>query len=290
MEKVKFGFVSIIGEANAGKSTLLNKILKDNISIATKRKNTTKKSIKAIYNDQDSQIVFVDTPGFLKVRTLYDKKVNSEIDNFLQDLNIILFLTPFYQEINENKINQIFKLKGNAKIYLIITKIDLDLGKQKVFQIATKYKKYKFDKIIPISSKKNLNINNLIDEIKKDLSLEDIQYSKENNIEESKQSWIEETIRGKILLNFNDEIPHQVLVRTINFKETKDKLEIQIQILVNKNSQKGIIIGKNGEMINKIKEYSKKDIEKKYKKKVYLNISVKTEIDWKNKNSILKEI
>lgn len=289
MKKINFGYVAIIGETNVGKSTLLNAILKEKVSIATRRKNTTRNMIQGIYNDSNSQIVFIDTPGFLKnIKSVYDKKIEKEINNSISEIDIILFLIPFWKDINKNDLKRINNLK-NIKKYLIITQIDRAKNKEEIFNYARKYKDEKaFDKIIPISAKKNLNIFNLLEELKKDLPLDIPHFELADKSIYDKDFFIKEIIREKLLLNLNYEIPHQILIEIISLKENEKKMEIEAKIILNKENHKGIIIGKQGEMINKVKEFVIKDLEKKYNKKIILKFIIKVEKDWKNKINIIK--
>ncbi|BDV02330.1 MAG: GTPase Era [Candidatus Hepatoplasma vulgare] len=290
MKKVKFGYVAIVGETNVGKSTLLNAILKEKISIATRRKNTTRNMIQGIYNDKDSQIVFIDTPGFIKnTKNIYDKKIEKEISNSISEIDILLFLTPFWKEINDNDLKRINNLK-NVKKYLLITQIDRSKNKHEIFTYASKFQKEKtFDKIIPISSRKNLNVTNLIEELKKDLPLDSPHFEIDNKTNYEKEFFIKEIIREKLLLNLNYEIPHQLLIQITNIKENEKKIELEAKIILNRDSHKGIIIGKNGEMIDKIKEFVIYDLEKKYNKKIIIKFIIKVEKDWKNKANIIGE-
>ncbi|BDV03584.1 MAG: GTPase Era [Candidatus Hepatoplasma scabrum] len=301
MNQKKSGFVTIIGKTNAGKSTLINKIIDQKISIATHRKNTTRNQIRGIYNKKDLQIVFIDTPGFLNQTK--NTKLNLEmkkriIASFL-GVDIILFLIPFWGKFDKIYLENLSLLRNKneqsfPKKYCLITKIDLikknqnnDLHElvQSIAQLDF------FDKIIPISSLKGYNIDLLLEEIKKDLKDDVFYYDQENSNTVSDEFYIAEIIREKVLLYLNNEIPHHIFVKTTEIKTKKDLISIDAEIIVDRESLKKIVIGKQGTKIKQIGQFARIEIEKYFKnKKIYLNLIVKIKKDWQNKESIIKDI
>ncbi|AHK22443.1 GTPase Era [Candidatus Hepatoplasma crinochetorum] len=300
MEEKKSGFVTIIGKPNVGKSTLINKIIDRKVSIATHRKNTTRNQIRGIYNRENVQIVFIDTPGFLsEYKTKLNLEMQKRIKESLIGVDIILFLIPFWEKFDDDYLRKITLLnlgteKNFPKKYCIITKIDLikgDEGNELKELVQAIFQLNYFDKIIPISGLKNLNIDLLIEEIKSDLTDNIFHYSEKDFKGGSDQFYIQEIIREKILLYLNEEIPHNIFVQLKNISIKNKLISIEADIIVNRESLKRIVIGKEGIKIKQIGENARKEIEKYFEnKKVFLNLIVKVKKDWENKDSIIKGI
>ena len=288
----KSGFVTIIGKPNAGKSTLLNQIIGHKISIATSKQNTTRNQIRGIYNDQDSQIVFLDTPGFLKAKTILDENMQKRIVDSLNGVDIILYLLPFWKELDNNYLKLIsFNKTGSAKKYLLLSKVDKASNKADVFEAAAKFNDSDlFDKIIPISSHKDINIQSLIEEIKKDLKNDIAYYDKEDSHNNSDKFYISEIIREKALFNLQEEIPHHLFVFVDELKIKKGLISIRAEIVLDRDNLKRILIGKNGSMIKIIGQKAREELEQYFGRKVFLEIFVKIRKDWQNKDSIIKNI
>ncbi len=290
--KIKSGFVTIVGKPNAGKSTLLNCIIGHKISIATHKQNTTRNQIKGIYNDENSQIVFIDTPGFITAKTKLDQDMHQRIINSIKGVNIILYLLPFWKELDEDYLNTIEITKDvSIKKYLLLTKIDKASNKQLIFEAASKFNNNKyFNKIIPISSHRDLNIDNLLKEIKKDLKEDIAYYQRENSHEYSDQFYCAEIIREKALFNLNEEIPHHLFVSIEEFELKKDKVFVRAEIIVDRDNLKKIVVGKNGEKIKIIGQKAREELEQYFGKKVFIETFVKVRENWQNKDSIIKKI
>ncbi len=285
----KVGFVTIVGKTNAGKSTLINQIFKSKIAIATPKSNTTRNVINAIYNDQESQISFIDTPGFLKVKTKLDEQMVEVIRSSLKDVDIILFLLSSIDKIDKEYLKNIELVNKDIKTFLLINKIDL-ISKEELFHKIMEIDQMKiFDEIIPISALKNKNIDTLISVIKKNLK-KDFQYYPEDQITVySKEFYTSEIIREKILFLLEQEVPHEIFVSIDEFKEEEEKIFIRAEIIISRDSLKKIIIGKDGAMIKEIGIKSRIELERHFNKKISLQTFVKTRKNWKNKESIIKK-
>lgn len=288
----KSGFVTIVGKPNAGKSTLLNYLIGQKVSIATHKKNTTRNQIKGIYNDEDSQIVFVDTPGFIESKTKLDVDMRQRIIDSLKGVDIILYLIPFWKDLDNDYLDNIEVTKNSkAKKYLLLTKIDKADAKAEVYAAAAKYQENDFfDKIIPVSSYKDLNLDNLITEIKKDLKEDIAYYDKEKSSEYTDEFYAAEIIREKALFNLGEEIPHHLFVSIDEFELKKDSVYIRAEIIIDRENLKRIVIGKDGSKIKIIGQKAREELENYFGRSVYLETFVKIRKDWQNKDSIIKNI
>lgn len=288
----KSGFVTIIGKPNSGKSTLINTFLKEKISIVTRRINTTRNEIRGIYNDDDSQIIFLDTPGFLKVTNKLDEKMKKIISHSLNEIDVLLYLIPFYEKIDQNYID-LFKIKELENVYkiLVVTKLDLLKNKNEIPSLVEKFKSTKiFDTFIPVSSIKKQNIDILLKEIKLHLK-DNVKFyeTTQKSIEEEK-FYISEIIREKLLIYLNDEIPHNIFVRTKEFVKKPNIYKIFCEVIVNRNGLKKIVIGEQGSKLKEIGTKSRIELEKYFKKKIFLELKVIVKEDWLNNEIILKDL
>ncbi len=291
-EKIKSGFVTIVGKPNAGKSTLLNYLIGHKVSIATHKQNTTRNQIKGIYNDSESQIIFVDTPGFISVKTKLDEDMHQRIVDSIKGVDVILYLLPFWKDLDEDYLRTIELTKNTkAKKYLLLTKVDKAETKDKIFEAAAKYNEQDiFDKIIPISSHRNINIDPLIEEVKKDLKEDIAYYGREDSHEYSDQFYCSEIIREKALFNLDKEIPHHLFVAIEEFDLKPDKVFIRAELIVDRENLKRIVVGKDGQMIKIIGQKAREELENYFGRKVFIETFVKVRKDWKNKDSIIKGI
>jgi GTP-binding protein Era len=286
----KSGFVAIIGRPNVGKSTLLNALLKKHLSIISPKPQTTRNSIQGIMHLEDAQIVFVDTPGIHSDTTALDTLMNQESYDALQDVDIILYIidaTKFYG-MDENIIKV---LKKNTAIkFLILNKIDL-LKRDQIIKILGYFHNNElFKEIIPMSIIKNVNLE-VLEKLLIDNLKEGPKYYPEETISDKSDDFhISELIREKILKYTEEEIPHGTHVYVESIKKYGQKgLTIQAVIVVEKDSHKGIIIGKNGQKLRQIGSLARKDIERFMNAFIDLRIFVKVEKNWKDKNNLLKE-
>lgn len=288
---MKCGFVSIIGRANVGKSTLLNSILECHLSITSPVSGTTRNIIQGIYNDDDSQIIFLDTPGIHKAINRLGRILNKQATSMFKDTDLILFVVDAYAGIGKGDNLIIEYLKAtDIPVILILNKID-KLNNEQIFEAINTYKDlYSFAEIIPISAKENDNIERVIDLIKKYLP-EGIKYFGDDSItNSSKYFMISEYVREKLFQYLTQEIPHSITCVTNLYEEKDDIINVGVDIIVDRDSLKKIVIGENGSLIKQVGIEARKDIEELLGKKIYLELYVKTIKNWREKESILKEL
>ncbi|MCI5733748.1 MAG: GTPase Era [Tenericutes bacterium] len=287
---MKSGFVSIVGRPNVGKSTLLNKLLNQKIAITSDKVGTTRNMIYGVYNEDDTQIVFVDTPGINKATSklgeVLNKTAYSSFDN-----DLVLFLVDIASGFgpNDNKILNRLK-EDNKDVILVLTKVD-KIKKDKLYDEITKLKDlYNFLDIVPISSIKGINTTELIEVIKKYLK-DDVKYFDDDVITNvSEKFLVGEIIREKVLNLTREEVPHAVTCVVENMEFKKDKCYINACIVVDRDNLKGIIIGKNGQMLKKIGSMAREEIEVLLGKKVYLELFVKVIDNWRQKPNLFQEL
>lgn len=288
---MRSGFVSILGRPNVGKSTLLNSIVNAKLAITSDVAGTTRNTIEGIYNEDDTQIIFIDTPGLNKPLSKLGKLLNKETLNSLSDVDVILFLIDGSSNIGPGDQHIINILKNiDIPVILVINKIDKMDRESLVYKINEYKDLYHFADIVPVSALKDDNIKELIDTIKPYLS-DNIRYYDKNQITNLNPKFIiSELVREKVLRLTNDEVPHSVTCVTTHLENKEDIVEVYVDIIVDRDSLKKIIIGKNGNMIKEIGRRARKDIEEMYDKKVYLELYCKTVKDWKDKEAYLKEL
>lgn len=287
---MKCGFVSIVGRPNTGKSTLLNKLIGEKIAITSDVSGTTRNNIKGIYNDKDSQIIFIDTPGIHKPQSQLGRMMNRmSYDNFT-GVDIIMFIVDVTKEFGKGDEFILNRIKDKeVPIFLLLNKIDLIKDKENLFKIIDDIKsKYEFTEIIPISAKKNTY--DLIDTIKKYLPENDKLYDEDEITNVSTKFIIAEYVREKLLELTHDEIPHTISCFCEEYKETKDKIITRVVVVVDRDNLKKIIIGKNGSMLKEVGIRARTDMEKLLGKKVFLETYVKTLKNWRDEMKYLKEL
>ena len=288
---MKCGFVSIVGRPNVGKSTLLNSLIGMKLAITSNVSGTTRNIIEGIYNDSDSQIVFVDTPGIHKSVHKLGNIMNKKSYNSVDGINAIMFLIDSTKGFGKGDLFILNRIKDKGvPILLILNKIDLIKDKSVLLEEITKINDiYKFDEVIPISAKRN-NLGDLIKTIKKYLIDSDKLYDDEELTNVSTRFIMGEFVREKILELTRDEIPHEVTCLVENYNEEEDIVHIQVLIVVDRENIKKIIIGKNGSMLKEVGSRARYDMEKFLGKKVFLETYVKTMKDWRNQDRLLKEL
>ena len=288
---MKCGFVSIVGRPNVGKSTLLNSLIGMKLAITSNVSGTTRNIIEGIYNDSDSQIVFVDTPGIHKPVHKLGNIMNKKSYNSVDGINAIMFLIDSTKGFGKGDLFILNRIKDKGvPILLILNKIDLIKDKSVLLDEITKINDiYKFDEVIPISAKRN-NLGDLIKTIKKYLIDSDKLYDEEELTNVSTRFIMGEFVREKILELTRDEIPHEVTCLVENYNEEEDIVHIQVLIVVDRENIKKIIIGKNGSMLKEVGSRARYDMEKFLGKKVFLETYVKTMKDWRNQDRLLKEL
>jgi len=287
---MKSGFVSIIGRPNVGKSTLLNTILERKIAITSPKAQTTRNNIMGIYHDEDSQIIFIDTPGIHKPKHNLGKALNSMAYYSINDVDVIALVVDISEKLGTGDKFVIEKLKDISKpVILVLNKIDR-ISKETILSKIDEYKDlYDFCEIVPISATKKEDAERLIKVLKKYLT-DDIKYYDDDYVtDKNADFFISEYVREKILLYTNDEVPHAITCITENVKQGKDATEVDVLIIVERDGLKKIIIGHQGEMIKKIGIEARKDIESLLGRKVYLNLFVKTVPKWRDKEKYLLE-
>lgn len=287
---MKSGFVSIVGRPNVGKSTLLNKLLNQKIAITSDKVGTTRNTIYGIYNDEDSQIVFVDTPGINKATSKLGEVLNNKAYSSF-DNDLVLFLVDIASGFGPNDNRILNRLKeDNKDVILVLTKVD-KIKKDKLYDEIIKLKDlYNFLDIVPISSIKGINTTELIKVIKKYLK-DDVKYFDDDVITNvSEKFLVGEIIREKVLILTREEVPHAVTCIVENMEFKKDKCYINACIVVDRDNLKGIIIGKNGQMLKKVGTMAREEIEVLLGKKVYLELFVKVIENWRQKPNLFEEL
>ena len=289
---MKCGFVSLVGRPNVGKSTLLNKILGMKLAITSDKAGTTRNIINGIYNDNDSQIIFVDTPGIHKPTHKLGNLLNKKAYTNTMGVDIVLFLIDIakgYGKGDEFILNRI--KDKDVPIFLLLNKIDMVKDKTKLLKDIDELRKlYDFKEIIPISAKNGNNTDTLIECIKDNLEEQERIYSEDELTNVSTRFIMGELVREKVLELTRDEIPHSVTCYVESFEELDDIVNIQVLIVVDRDNLKKIIIGKQGKMLKEIGTRARFDMEKFLGKKVYLETYVKTLKNWRDKEKYFEEL
>lgn len=287
---MKSGFVSLVGRPNVGKSTLLNSILKTKIAITSNVSGTTRNIIQGVYNDDDSQIVFVDTPGIHKPKNKLGTYLNKKAYTMADDVDIVLFLVDVESGFGKGDSFILERLKELHKpVMLLLNKVDR-IKKDHLLELINEYKDlYDFSEIIPISALKGDNISDLMKTIKKYLT-DDVKYYGDDTITNvSNKFLVSELVREKVLRLTNDEVPHSVTCLVETWEEEENIVRIGVLVIVDRESLKKIIIGKNGSMLKNIGMKARADIEALLGKKVFLETYVKTIDNWREKEKYLTE-
>lgn len=288
---MKSGFVSLIGRPNVGKSTLLNSIINEHVAITSNKAGTTRNIIQGIYNEDDYQIIFVDTPGIGKPQSKLNRYLNKESLNQTKDVDCICFIVDVASGIGRGDLYILETLKDcDIPVILVMNKIDR-LNNAQIMETIDKFKDiYPFAEIVPVSAIKKDNVERLIEVIKKYVKDEVQFFPKDEYTSSPLNFMVSEIVREKILNSTEEEVPHSVTCHTIKFEEKKDIVNICIDIIVDRDSIKKIIIGKGGNKLKEIGIEARKDIEALLGKKVYLETYVKTIENWKEKESYLVEL
>ena len=286
---IKSGFVSVVGRPNVGKSTIVNAIVGSKVSIVSFKPQTTRDVIRGIYNDEDSQIIFTDTPGIHKSEDSLGDIMNENAVGAAHDTDLILMLVDISKESNASDKYVIERIKNvGCPIILVMNKIDTK-SKVELIPIINHYASLGiFADIIPISALKEINTEALVNLIKSYLPEGPRYYPVTMVSDHPKTFSIAETVREKIFLNLQDELPYSIGVYAEEVNETEEKLKARIVILVSRDSQKGIIIGEKGLMLKKISKLAKEDLSKQLNKQVVLDLFVRVQKNWRNSPSMLK--
>ena len=278
----KAGFVNIVGNPNVGKSTLMNQLVGERISIATFKAQTTRHRIMGIVNTEDCQIVFSDTPGVLKPNYKMQEMMLAFSESALKDADILLYVTDVVENPEKN-IDFLDKVKQlPIPVFLLINKID-ESNQKELGTIVTKWHSLLPNaEILPISAKNKFGVELLMKRIKELLPESPAYFDKDQLTDKPAKFFVSEMIREKILLYYDKEIPYSVEVRVEQFKETDTSIHINAVIYVERDSQKGIIIGHNGVALKKVSSEARKALEKFFDKKIYLETFVKVDKDWRS--------
>lgn len=284
----KSGFVNIIGSPNVGKSTLMNVLVGERLSIITSKAQTTRHRIMGIVNGEDFQIVYSDTPGVLKPNYKLQESMMEFVNTALQDADIILFVTDIYEDIKiEEKV--LLKIKNtSAHVLLLVNKIDLST--QEKLEEKVQYWKNEVPKaeVIPVSALEKFNVSYVFDRILALLPESPGFYDKDQLTDKPERFFVSEIIREKILTNYKKEIPYSVEVVVEAFKNEEKIIKIRAEIMVVRDSQKGIIIGHQGKALKKVGTEARKDMEEFFQKQVFLELFVKVNKDWRDSDTQLK--
>jgi GTP-binding protein Era len=288
---MKFGFVALIGRPNAGKSTLVNRVMGDKVSIVSDKAQTTRNIIKAIHSTPEAQVVFIDTPGIHKPSHELGKQLNRSAVNALEGVDIIYFLMDASKPFGtgDKYVLELCK-KEKLPIFLIFNKIDLLSREELILRLSDLNGLGYFDEIIPISALTNDNVDRLLKVTVDRLPEGDAQYPTEMTTEYPESFFITEIIREQVLTRTSEEIPHSVAIVIDNLKEDKKAMLIQASILVERDSQKSILIGKQGQKIKTIGSRARLTLEGRYGKRIFLDLIVKTEKNWRNDQQKLNAI
>ena len=287
----KSGFVSVIGRSNVGKSTLLNRILGEKLTIISDKPQTTRNKIQLIYTDENMQAIFLDTPGIQTPKNKLGDYMLKVSMSTLNEVDVITYIVDTTEEIGKLDSEIIEKLRlVNTKIILLINKID-KIASDKVDELVEMYTKVGiFEQIIPISALNGDNVEGYLTSLRNTLPEGPMYYDKDSVTDQPIRQIVQELIREKALINLSDELPHGIAITIEKFKERQDKnlIDIDSTIIVEKKSHKGMVIGKKGSMIKKIGTDARIDIEQLLDTKVNLKLWVKIDEEWRNKDSRLR--
>lgn len=284
----KAGFVNIVGKPNAGKSTLLNQLMGEKLAIVTQKAQTTRHRIFGIYNEEDLQIVFSDTPGVLDPKYGLQEKMMDFVKESLQDADVFLFIVDALDkdEPSEFLIDKLNKIP--VPVLLLLNKVDLSNQAELEAKVEYWHQKIPKAEILPVSALKAYNTEYILPKLKSLLPENPPYYDKDQLTDKSERFFVNECIREKILLNYDKEIPYSVEVVTEIFKEKDGVILIDSIIYVERDSQKGIVIGHKGDAIKKVGTEARLDLEKFFDKKIHLNLFVKVKKDWRKNDRDLK--
>ncbi|MCI8805722.1 MAG: GTPase Era [Clostridiales bacterium] len=290
-KKFRSGFVSLIGRPNVGKSTLMNCLIGEKIAITSNKPQTTRNKIRSILTTDNFQVIFIDTPGIHTPKSKLGSFMVKSAETSLNEIDIILYLIEPFEKIKDSDLKIIEKLqKVKSNIFLIINKIDT-VPKEDILKVIDSYRsKYNFNEIIPISAIKNINMEELLKNIEKYLPEGPRYFPKDMITDQPERQIVSEIIREKALFLLQEEIPHGIAVEITGMKNRKDKeiVDVDATIYCERDSHKGIIIGKQGSMLKRIGSKARYDIERLLGSPINLQIWVKVKKDWRDSDFLLK--
>lgn len=285
------GFVSLIGRPNVGKSTLMNNLIGEKIAIISSKPQTTRNKIQSILTEEDFQAIFIDTPGIHKPKSKLGNYMVKSAETTLNEVDIVLYLIEPFEKIKESDLSIIKRLENvKTPVFLIINKIDT-VSPEEILAVINSYKSiYNFAEIIPVSALKGKNIDELLNCIKKYLPEGPQFFPSDMITDQPERQIVSEIIREKSLKLLQDEIPHGIAVEVSSMKKRKDKdiIDIQATIYCERDSHKGIIIGKQGSMLKKIGSNARYEIERLLGSSINLQIWIKVKKDWRDSEFLLK--
>ena len=285
----KSGFVNIVGNPNVGKSTLMNDLVGERVSIITAKAQTTRHRIMGIVNAPDYQIVFSDTPGVLSPKYKLQESMLGYSEGGLVDADVLLYVTDVVEDPTKNAEFLAKVAKGNVPVLLVINKIDLLKGQADLESIVMKWKELlPSAEIFPTSAKEHFNVTNLMSRIVELLPECPPYFGKDALTDKPARFFVTEIVREKILLNYDKEVPYSTEVIVEKFDESDNAIHIMAVIYVERDSQKGIIIGRGGAMLKRVGSDARKDIEQFFGKRVFLEMFVKVEPNWRNRENKLR--
>jgi GTP-binding protein era len=287
---MRSGFVALAGRPNAGKSTLINSLIGEKVAIVSSKPQTTRSEIRGIYTDEECQIIFTDTPGIHKPKFRLESRMNKEAADVIQGVDLIYLVVDAsvpYAKGDEFVLNMV-KNTG-LPVFLVLNKMD-KMKPEKIVKVIQQWQeRYDFAEYFPLSAKFGRSFEDLVKTTRKYLPEGDLLYPAEMTSDGAENFRIAELIREKILTQTEDEVPHASAVLIENKEFKKDKVYIQAMILVERDSQKGIMIGKQGQMLKKIGSLAREDIEKLLGKKVFLELFVRVENEWRSRDARITE-
>ena len=289
----KAGFVSIVGKPNVGKSTLMNQLVGERLSIITAKAQTTRHRIMGIlngtHNGQEFQLVYSDTPGIIKPVYKLHESMMSFVRGSIEDADVVLFVTDIFEQYDENDVIERLQ-KSEVPVLLLVNKIDQATQEQVEEKIAYWKEKFNAQEIIPISALNGFNIDRVFEELIGRLPQHPPYFPKDELTDKPERFFASEIIREKIFLNYKAEVPYSSEVVVTGFKEKDDIIVIQAEILVERATQRAILLGEGGKMIKKTGIMARMELERFFGKKVYLEQFVKVEPDWRQKDRMLKRL
>ncbi len=285
----KSGFINIIGNPNVGKSTLINKLVGEQLSIITSKVQTTRHRILGIVNGDNFQLVFSDTPGIIKPAYSLQKSMMDFVKEAIEDADIILYVLEMGEKINiEKKLHQKFT-DGTVPVIILINKIDLSTQNEVDLTIQTIQEQYPKSEVFAISALKNFNIESVLNRLIDLVPLSPPYFPKDQFTDKPERFFVNEILRQKIFMYYDKEIPYSVEVQTEEFIEKPSIIKLRCYIIVERESQKGIIIGHRGIALKKIGSKARKDLEVFFKKKIFIEIKVKVSKNWRSNDIQLRK-
>jgi len=288
MIRHKSGFVNIVGNPNVGKSTLMNGLVGERISIITSKAQTTRHRIVGIVNTDDMQIVYSDTPGVLRPNYKLQESMLNFSESALGDADVLIYVTDVVEKIDKNNFFIEKVQKVTSPLLLVINKIDLSNQKELENLVSERQTLFPQAEIIPISATNKFNLEYLRKRIEEHIPDSPPYFEKDTLTDRPARFFVTEIIRGKILMYYQEEIPYAVEVVVEQFKETQELIRIRAVIIAERESQKGIIIGNQGKALKKVGTMARQDLERFFGKKIFLELFVKVEKDWRNRDAVLR--